>query len=518
MCCDADCPPEQIVDLLDRLASHSLLIADTRHEHSRFDVLETIRQYSLERLERAGEALTMRERHLDWCLALIAGAPPEAFDPEQTARLESEMDNLRSALRWTVATSQVSAAARLAVGMTNAWFMRGSFAEGRTALAAVLDLAPGGAAPTEFPHVAVWAGVLVANQGDYHEAERLTLRARDLARDSKNAYVELFADNQLGWLAFVRGDVRRARDVLERTLVTAPTDSPLAQVIRVQLANVYFELGDRARAGALLDATPDGGGSASRLLVGRALKIRAQLADQVGDYVEADRLLDESIAAARAVGDQPGLIESLTLRGIVAIERGGRDVAIDALIEALEIASLYASKVRLAILLEALAFVVVSTRPAACVRFAALAEQLRKSLGAAPLPTEQARAGRCLEIAKRRLGDRAYAAAWLDAQTVPLEMSLREAQQLLRAVPTQGPRPDGPAGNNTLSDREREVALLVAQGLSNRQIAEQLVITRKTVETHVGHVLNKLGLVSRVQIATWGLRHDLTSADAQASS
>ena len=234
--------------------------------------------------------------------------------------------------------------------MTNAWFMRGSFAEGRAALTAVLDLAPGGAAPTEFPHVAVWAGVLVEDQGDYHEAERLTLRARDLARDSKNAYVELFADNQLGWLAFVRGDVRRARDVLERTLVTAPTDSPLAQVIRVQLANVYFELGDRARAGALLDATPDGGGSASRLLVGRALKIRAQLADQVGDYVEADRLLDESIAAARAVGDQPGLIESLTLRGIVAIQRGGRDVAIDALIEALEIASLYASKVRLVIL------------------------------------------------------------------------------------------------------------------------------------------------------------------------
>ena len=193
-------------------------------------------------------------------------------------------------------------------------------------------------------------------------------------------------------------------------------------------------------------------------------------------------------------------------------------MATDALTEALEIASLYASKMRLAFLLEALAFFVVSTQPAACVRFAAAAEQLRKSLGAAPVPTEQARAGRCLEIAKRRLGDRAYAAIWLDAQTLPLEISLREAGQVLRAVEAHGPRPVGPAASDTLSDREREVAMLVAQGLTNRQIAEQLIITRKTVETHVGHVLNKLGLVSRVQIATWGLRRGVTSTDGQASA
>ena len=262
----------------------------------------------------------------------------------------------------------------------------------------------------------------------------------------------------------------------------------------------------------------DHGGGVSRLVVARALKIRAHLAEQVGDYVEAERLLDQSIASEREIGDQPGLIETLTLRGIVAVERGARDVATEALTEALEIASLYASKMRIASLLEALAFFVVSTQPAACVRFAAAAEQLRKSLGAAPVPTEQARAGRCLEIAKRRLGDAAYAAIWLEAQTVPLEVSLREAQQLLRAKPTQGPRLVGPAGSDTLSDREREVAFLVSQGLTNRQIAEQLVITRKTVETHVGHVLNKLGLVSRVQIATWGMRRGVNGADTQATS
>ena len=236
VCCDEECPPEEIVDLLDRLASHSLLNADTRHEHSRFDMLETIRQYSLECLEQAGEALTIRERHRDWCLALVGGAPPEALDAVQTARLEPEMDNLRAALRWTIETGQVTAAARLALGMTSFWLMRGSFAEGRARLTAVLDLASGRARRRSYAHVAIWAAVLAANQGEYGEAERLTLRARDLARASKNAYAELFADNQLGWLAFVRGDVRRARDVMERTLAAAPSDGPLAQVIRIQLA------------------------------------------------------------------------------------------------------------------------------------------------------------------------------------------------------------------------------------------------------------------------------------------
>ena len=61
-----------------------------------------------------------------------------------------------------------------------------------------------------------------------------------------------------------------------------------------------------------------------------------------------------------------------------------------------------------------------------------------------------------------------------------------------------------PADTDSLSEREREVVLLVMRGLSNRDIAEELVITRKTAEAHIGHILTKLALTNRVQIATWG--------------
>jgi non-specific serine/threonine protein kinase len=68
-----------------------------------------------------------------------------------------------------------------------------------------------------------------------------------------------------------------------------------------------------------------------------------------------------------------------------------------------------------------------------------------------------------------------------------------------------------------LSDREQDVVALIASGRSNREIADALVITKKTAEAHVSHILTKLGLCSRVQIATWSLRHDAQSETPDAS-
>jgi DNA-binding NarL/FixJ family response regulator len=69
-------------------------------------------------------------------------------------------------------------------------------------------------------------------------------------------------------------------------------------------------------------------------------------------------------------------------------------------------------------------------------------------------------------------------------------------------------RDDRPAqSESALSDREWEVAMLVARGLSNRQIAAELVVSERTVDTHVSHILRKLSLVSRAQIAAWAVQH-----------
>jgi len=67
-------------------------------------------------------------------------------------------------------------------------------------------------------------------------------------------------------------------------------------------------------------------------------------------------------------------------------------------------------------------------------------------------------------------------------------------------------RPDA-AGADVLSAREREVAALVATGISNRAIAEALVITESTAQVHLKHILSKLGFRSRAQIAVWAAQH-----------
>jgi len=133
-------------------------------------------------------------------------------------------------------------------------------------------------------------------------------------------------------------------------------------------------------------------------------------------------------------------------------------------------------------------------------------------MAAAPLPTEQARLGRYLQVAKQRLGEKAYAQLWTDVQLVSLDDMLKLARSLLHTLGEAAPLSTPPERGDALSAREREVAILVTRGYSNREIAEQLVITRKTAEAHVHHVLNKLGLENRVQIATWGLRHGIVPA------
>ncbi|MBV9322650.1 MAG: hypothetical protein JO352_02550 [Chloroflexi bacterium] len=150
----------------------------------------------------------------------------------------------------------------------------------------------------------------------------------------------------------------------------------------------------------------------SAFLSARLLNVRAHEAEADGNHAQADRFLAEAVEAQRADGDEPGLIESLKLRGAVAIERGDRQLAATLLLEAMDLVVLFGSRMRLTRLFEVLACLFVDWQPEACVRLAAAAEQLRTTLGAMPLPSDQARLGRHLQTVRRRVGQRAYGGIW----------------------------------------------------------------------------------------------------------
>ena len=152
VCGDVGVASDETLELLDRLVSQSLVTVDTRHEPRASRCCKPSANTRYERLEQAGEVCELRQRHRDWCLAMVASAPPEAFDTERVARLMPELENLRAAFRWTFHTGQVEAAGRLGLGLTTLWHLSGRFSEGRAALSGLLDLAPlSGVPPPEIP-------------------------------------------------------------------------------------------------------------------------------------------------------------------------------------------------------------------------------------------------------------------------------------------------------------------------------------------------------------------------------
>ena len=122
------------------------------------------------------------------------------------------------------------------------------------------------------------------------------------------------------------------------------------------------------------------------------------------------------------------------------------------------------------------------------------------------MPTEHTRHERMLEPARRSLGEAAAAAAWEEGRAMPLDGALEYA---LATVPMQvEPADRRPAQDGSrLTPREREVAALIARGLTNQQIADELVIAKRTAANHVEHILAKLGFHSRTQVATWVAEH-----------
>jgi len=140
------------------------------------------------------------------------------------------------------------------------------------------------------------------------------------------------------------------------------------------------------------------------------------------------------------------------------------------------------------------------------IRLVAASTIQREAIRAPRSPASAERMQRLLESARQRLSRAQAAEAWTEGQRLSPEQAVLATSGLRNANPlsTGGPQPVG-----RLSRREREVAVLITRGLTNRQIADALVIGERTVHTHVANVLAKLELTSRTQIATWGVEQGL---------
>jgi DNA-binding CsgD family transcriptional regulator len=236
-------------------------------------------------------------------------------------------------------------------------------------------------------------------------------------------------------------------------------------------------------------------------------------------------MLEAELAAQRAYPNEREAKLLLILAGIVAAELGDHARARAACADGLVLGRQAGDTRNVGVTLEAVAWVAAAWgEPARAIRLAAAAQAVSTEMQGGIRPLWRAAVAHRLEPCRQVLGETAAGAAWAEGQAMTLDEAIAYARATLETVPApagvaqanaaSGATSEGPTlptahAPGGLSAREREVAALVAQGLTSRQIAAALVISRSTAQRHVEHVMAKLGVHSRAQIATWVSEHGL---------
>jgi predicted ATPase len=424
------------LDLLDGMASmvdKSLVqqVEQAKGE-SRFVMLETIREYALEKLEASGEEALTKRAHAAYCLVLAEEEATAcgAEGAEWLERFALEHDNFRAGLEWLTETGDAEWGLRLGAAMFRFWEMREHLAEGRDGLGKLLQLA-GAAAPTKARARALFtAGVLAGEQGDYAAADALIRESLDIARqwdDKQGVAVSL---NALAVFARDQGDVTIAHSLFEESLVLWRGLGDQKAVARSlsNLANVVKLQGDYARARSLYaECLSIFRGLGDRTGVAWSMNYQGDVARDQGDSAAARRLYEQGLAIFRELGDRWGIAGTLADLGSLAREQGNHPTARSLYRESIKIFQELDHKRGIARLLECFACsAALQLEAERSLRLAGAAAALRQNIGAPLTPAEQAKLEASLHPARQALTNTVGVTAWLEGWAMPVEKAIEE--------------------------------------------------------------------------------------------
>jgi non-specific serine/threonine protein kinase len=452
-----------VLDVLSSLVDKSILIREETDGVVRFRMLQTLRDYGRESLREAGREGELRRRHREWYERLCTEATAgwiSAEQPRWIARLAREQPNLREALEYCLAEdteAAVDAGLRTAAGLFEFWNFRGLYGEGRSWMQRMLARSGWHSVPNRIEALCA-AGKLAAMHGEFPAATDALAEAHELAERETEPMCRAQIAYFEGLFAVSRGEPATALPHFESAVELTGADPA-----------------GRLRISALT-------------LLGWAHELSAET-------TRASEYYREVLAIAEPRGEVLHRATALRGIGVAAWRDGDRKRAKQLIQDALRVNSGLNSTVINMFCLEALAWVL--DIPADAERAAVLmgaAEELRP----AGVRVAAAFHEKCEHDARMALGDRRFDAALQQGQSMGIDAAV--AYALGEPATAAG----GPADRAAkLTRRERQVAELVAQGLSNRQIATKLVISQRTAQGHVENILTKLGFTSRAQIAAW---------------
>jgi predicted ATPase/DNA-binding CsgD family transcriptional regulator len=475
---DEHLPAHRLARLVDELARKSILVREQTPLGPRFHQLESIKEYGLRELAARAQLERFRLRHVAHYRSEAVTAGREMFGPSGVAwfrRLRAEHDDFRAALETCAADGALAEdGAAIVAALQHHWVMTGRFTEGRrwaTRLLAVVS-------PSAAGHAAllVVAGRLAVLQGDVDEGRLLLRRSLAATTRSEDTTWWAHALHGLALAALFWEEPAAARSMFEEALVLHRTGEdpfgvPLALI---QLATLHAALGETERAMS---------------------------------YAE------ECIGLSGQSGEQWCAAMARWTRAL-ALWREGHTAAVRSNArEVLRLKEPFGDRLGMAMCLEVLAWVAgTEGRHQEAARLLGAVGSALGSVGGGLFRTLHDGHDRCVAHTREALGEPTYdrlvseGAGLRFEEAVALALGSEDAPE-----PGQVPAQAGLGRQlQRLTRRESEVASLVAQGLTDRQIAEQLVLARRTAEGHVQRALRKLGFTSRQQLAGWVVEQRLS--------
>jgi predicted ATPase/DNA-binding NarL/FixJ family response regulator len=462
-------------------------------DEPRFVMLVTVREFALEQLEASGEAEAVRRRHARLFLGMAEDAEPHLKGGERgrwVAWLEAENDNLRAALSWLLTAGEAETVVRLAAALVPFWSERGHLSEGRG-----------------------WLERAVATGGPDLPA---SMRARALSGAGMLAMLQMdvpaaraFLDESLAlWRA--TGNVQGAADVLSMLAHAVHLEGDIAAMVALseESLTLYRDLADRRGVAGALGQ------------VGHA-------AWHQQAFPRARALLSEALVLLRELETGPAIwnpflsmTHVLWSLGNVARDQGDFAAARALYAEGMAAAQEQGSAFHVAVLLDSFASLAAAEgQIARAARLLGAAEAARAASGVALAPVYRRDFyDAFVATVEAALDGGTLAAARAEGRALSWEQAIAYGLADTTEVTPSSARPGGGEGSGAgdepvypdrLTAREIEVLRLLAQGKSNRAIADALFISKNTVERHINHIFTKTGVANRVEAATYAHRHRL---------
>jgi non-specific serine/threonine protein kinase len=470
--CDADL---DALSGIERLIDHSLV---RQHEQpggsARFGMLETIREFAFEQMCERGDSPAVQQRHAAYYVAFAEAERPRQATRERRAsmeRLETEHPNLRTALHWLLEQGQIELALRLGVAIGEFWQRHGHVQEGSD-----------------------WI-------------ERLLLNGRDAPPGLLfELHLRAFG------LAASRFDRQRARemvDALQRGAAMLGDHFAIGRAL-IQASGAAMSMDrDYVKWCALAEeALEHCRASGDRHWIARALTNLGTCYAEMGDAERATMALEEGLTRFQEIGDSWWIAMTVDSLGHVARKLADFPIALERYQQSLAVMREQGDPDGIRWELICIAQTLLAAgRVTDAVRLLGAAEAIAASLGVDEHPRGYEQT---VATARGLLGEVSYAAAFGTGRTYTFDDAVEEALAITPASVAQPPTSTPPQLPARLSPRELEVLRLVADGLTDAEVAESLFMARRTVNTHLTSIYTKLGVSSRSAATRWAVEHGLT--------